>query len=217
MYKFLIIALGIFFFLSCKKGGESPTPDYGQDYFVYTDSMQQEYKITYSEYNIFGKEVTESYLKEVYVDFPETPRTDDFKIYVYKKSNLETDYQLDSVMSGIYNSEEYLRNEHNIIKTKLAFPLNASKSWDVNAYNTQDTLFTEMVWYDEAYTLNANQIEKTLRTETKNQQTFISDELSYEIYGRELGLLTKEIRDLGFQPGQDTIGYIYTKTRINLP
>lgn len=194
-----------------------PSPDYGLDYFVYTDSMQQEYEISYSEYNIFGKEVTKSYVREVYVDFPETPRTDDFKIYLYKKNNSASDYELDSVMSGVYNGEEYLRNEHNIIQTKLDFPLNESKRWDVNEYNTRDTLYTEMIWFDEVYELNNRTFEKTLRTETMNQQTFISDELSYEIYARELGLLKQEIRDVGFQPGEDTIGYIYTKTRINLP
>lgn len=217
MNKFLITLTILIAFLSCKKGEESPKPDYGQDYFVYTDSMQQEFKITNTEYNIFGKEITESYLKEVFVDFPETPRTDDFKIYLYKKATPETEYQLDSVISGVANSEEYLRNEHNVILTKLAFPLSEGKQWDVNAYNTQDTLYANTIWYDESYTLSGQNFSKTLRTETVNQQTLISDELSYEIYAKETGLLELEIRDLGFQPGKDTIGYIYKKTRINLP
>ena len=210
-YTLLCLGLAL---AACKKSGETPVPDYGTDYFLFIDSMEQEFKVTYTEYNIFGKEITETYLKEVFVDYPETERTDDFKIFSYKKNELSEAYKLDSVSSGFKTREEYVKDAHGNLKLRLSFPLNEDKSWDVNAYNTLDTLYTEMIWYDESYMVQGKTYDQTLKAETENQVTFISHKEAYEIYARDFGLLESMEKDLGFQPGEDTIGYVVKKTRL---
>jgi len=213
---FLKTLVLLFLAFSCQKNKNEIKPrDLGQRYVPFSDSMSLVYKVTKTEFLFQHTDVITTYQKELFVRDTNTTDPTDFVIYRFVKANLEDEWIVDSVYAGFLNDKEFVKIENNIAKLNVVFEPYKKREWNKNAYNTDK----EVNWFvqskDTSYQYNELKSNKVLITQNpENLETFISSFKEFEVYGYDVGLIHQFKRDLKYQPGKDTVGFIIDKVYI---
>ena len=218
------LLFGILFF-SCKK--DSPTPsslDFGYNYLpdeigryvIYeVDSIAQDDKSN-------KHDTTRYLLKELiassFLDNSNRPTLRIERYYKFYKKNIPYDSmnwigpRVWFANKTIYTAEKV---EENIRYLKLAFPVVKGKRWNGNLYNTLGRKDYEVMFLDQAETINAIDFDSVVTVKQVQKIDFIEYIYEAEKYARNVGLIYK-IRDSLYDGGTlDTIGFRYTQKIIS--
>lgn len=91
--------------------------------------------------------------------------------------------------------------EENQRKVKLIFMPTLEKVWDINAFNNIGTVDAFYSSIDESKTINNLTFENTLTVEEENNKTLLETQRKFEIYAKNIGMISKTYKDLQFKFG----------------
>ncbi|MCH2213648.1 MAG: hypothetical protein MK086_00620 [Flavobacteriales bacterium] len=178
----------------------------GYDYFPVEIGSFVEYRVdsiwhNQPEPNIDGIHDTLTYfLKEVVEsEFLDAEEENSLRIERFKKSSKEEEWKLIDIWLAKRGRSSAEKVEENLRYIKLAFPLAITASWDLNALNAKETWQTR---YDSLFlerTINDHLFERTITTVQRENKNLIDDELAYEVYAEDVGLIIRYERDLETQ------------------
>ena len=91
--------------------------------------------------------------------------------------------------------------EENQRKVKLIFTPTLEKVWDINAFNNIGTVDAFYSSIDESKTSNNLTFENTLTVEEENYKTLLETRRKFEIYAKNIGMISKTYKNLQFKFG----------------
>ncbi len=91
--------------------------------------------------------------------------------------------------------------EENQRKVKLIFTPTLEKVWDINAFNNIGTVDAFYSSIDESKTINNLTFENTLTVEEENYKTLLETRRKFEIYAKNIGMISKTYKNLQFKFG----------------
>jgi hypothetical protein len=98
------------------------------------------------------------------------------------------------------------RVEENLRFVKLEFPVAEGGNWNGNAFNNLGTQQYKYVNVGKFADVGILQFDNTITVEQKNNVNLVDEEVFYEIYAVDIGLVLRHSTDLDKQVGQ-TSGY----------
>ncbi|MEX2485468.1 MAG: hypothetical protein WED10_12935 [Brumimicrobium sp.] len=195
LFYILFFALTI---LSCKKSDD--TPEFGYEYF----GLDKGKFVTYDVMEIFHDvELSPSHdtvrytLKTVVgEDIVDNENRTASKIFRYAY-DAETDELIDErVWTAIIDQGRGEIVEENQRKIRLVFAITSDKTWNVNAFNTDDP---QEVYYEDLfkpYSIGGSQIDSSVRVEYEDFFSLVDHRRKYEVYGKNIGLIHRSFKDL---------------------
>jgi len=207
MRTILYLICAFFAFSACSEGSsDEPTLNLGYDYFPIKIGTFVEYRADsiwhdQPDPNIDGIHDTASYYirEEIESEILDAQEERSLRIVRYKRNSLNEDWDLTDVWFAKRTAQNAEKVEENNRYIKLAFPLRASATWNVNALNSKDewTAFYDSLFVErEIETFLFPRTIKVMQRENKN---LIDDELAFEIYAEGVGLIKRYERDLTTQ------------------
>lgn len=204
-------------FTSCKEEVETLIPDMGYNYFPDDSGSYIIYKVDSSVYDDFTetKRTSSIFLKEVLTEqYPDNLGRPARTIACYYAPAIDGPWLKDpnNQYYQVKTNKVAERWENNLRYVKLVFPNNVSDNWlgnkyiispppyiiDSNSYRLRDwqyTIQTKDVPYNNGYL----SFDSTMKVFHIYDSTAINNTLSYEIYGRGVGLVYKEMQILAAQ------------------
>ena len=217
--SFCLFILPILLFLSCKKETEKLAVQ-GEEYFSYEIGQTRYYQCDSIQYNSFDaqnpvKEVSfiiKEHVKDTFTDDEgkEVFRLERFISYdndtSYSFFNLAT-IQIDKLGIQFYeNNSRYLR---------MSFPIREKRSWDGNVYNNLDRQRYVYTIVNEPYSNGFLNFDEIVRINQRNELTIISEKIENFTYGKNFGLIEKNIKNIDVD-GSDKDGFEITWKLTNI-
>jgi hypothetical protein len=198
------------FFFSCDIEKNVPgTSGWGQEYFPLEGNSYRIYDVNKIDYSILGNiDSARYYLKEVVSDsFLNLNNEYSYVLGRYKKSGLESEWALDSVWTATRYQGKVVVTENNVPYIKLVFPVLENKKWDGNMMNGFDEEKYTMGNIGRAFTSGKVNHPATLSILQKdNPDTLLVREKKWEVYGKNIGLIYKEIINVRYCSELSCIG-----------
>lgn len=105
------------------------------------------------------------------------------------------------------------RVEENVRYVKLEFPVKEGGTWNGNAFNNQPAWQYVYQNVNKFADVGILQFDNTLTVQQWNNVNLVDQEVFYEIYAKDIGLVYKQKKDLNVQSNQ-TSGYDVTYSAI---
>lgn len=211
MKKFLLVLLAGTLLFSCKKK-EEPEFDFGYNYFPVTGGTYRHYLVDSIGHDITSD--TSAYqIKEVlslsYIDDTGHPAVN---VMRYKRYQNGQPWVLQSVWVQQRKPTTAERVENNERFVRMVFPIQEDKIWDGNAFNTQDPWFYSYSNIGGMYEVGPFDFENTVVVNQRNNVNLIDQEIAYEVYAENIGMIFKRLVDLNVQ--EDGIRGIELEMRL---
>ena len=200
----VVISIALF---SCKKKKEPVKPDLGEAYYPGTigkyiiydvDSIVYDeflYDSTHYKYQIKEK------IEQAYTDAQNRPA---LKLVRYiKKFDAAISYSvMPWTIKDVWQVNISTTNveivEENIRFVKLIFAIKQNSTWNGNSTNTLGDQEYKYSYMDAAETINSINFAKVTQVMQKDFPTLISRQYYREKYAKDIGLVYREIIDMGF-------------------
>jgi hypothetical protein len=204
---FILLLTGLFFW-ACSPDEDQPNADevaLGLGWQYYPVAVGQ--YVTYKADSIFhdqpdvsipGVHDTTSYFIKEYIEseFTDAAGEPALRLERYKKTLEQDPWELRDVWFLKRTRRSIEKTEENVRYIKFGIPVSTTTTWDGNAGNelpeweySYDSLYVARTYGD----LNFSRTVKVLQRDNKN---FVEDELAYEIYAENVGLICRYHRDL---------------------
>jgi hypothetical protein len=210
---FFIIMLTGFLFSGCKKEKTLPPLDMGHSYFPLAKDLKWIYQVDSIVIDDFtgNTDTFQFLLKDSIVSVITDQGTDTvYQIEQYKKISDSTawTYQKNYTLTRTHTRAEV--NDENIRYVRMTFPVTEHATWNGNAFNS---LGEQIYQYNNIaiYILPDETKVPAITVIQQNNINLIREEYASETYGKDFGLIKKEIRmiDKDIQTQEITSGYIY--------
>lgn len=199
LYPLLIVVLC---FTACKQDPDFEEIDLGYDYFPTTSGTYIEYDVDSIHYGI-TVETTSFQLREVITDdFVDEEGQRAYQLERFKRATASDDWVQTDVWTIKRTNNTAERVEENERFIRLAFPLEEGKTWDGNSFNQRDPWNYLCTSFDEPYSWEGVSFSETVFIEQRTNLNLVDQELAYEVYARNIGMVFKQFTDLTFQDGQ---------------
>jgi hypothetical protein len=218
--KYLIVFVALAS-VSCDSSDEIHSLDTGKDYFPLHTGFFQTYDVTEIQYTLGVPETLRYELKAMVTDsFPNAEGNYTYVIHRSKRNEGVTAFSPLDTWSARMDNREVVMNEENISFFKIKLPINKNDEWNGNLYNNkgEDTYLLEDVKISYA-TQEETYPDCIVINQNDNQDFVVTLDQRKEIYARNVGLVSKEIKILNYCSvgaclGQQQIesGVIYTQT-----
>jgi hypothetical protein len=206
----LVFLLPVLF--SCRKS-EPEEIDLGYDYFPMQVGNYVVYRVdsTYfgTEPQTFSFQLREVLAYE-FIDGQGEPAV---AVERYRRPSNDEPWTLHSVWVQKRTPTSGQRLEENVRFIRMAFPVAGGKSWNGNAYNTLPAWQYVTENPDQPVSYGALDFPRSVRISQRNNVNLVDQEIAFEVYARNVGLVYKRFTDLRNQGGQLT-GVDYTLTAI---
>jgi hypothetical protein len=191
--------------LSCSKDEPVYVLDEGYNYFPVEIGRYVIYDVDSIVHNDFTQTVdTFKYQVKEYFEssFSDNSGRSTLRIERYKKSYNDTlpyslvPWTLSDVWKANRTNTTAEKVEEDVRYVKLSFPVEEEKTWNGNVYNTlgeQDFTYEDI---DTRRTIGNIVFDSTLFVEQENSENLIEKKYYVEIYGKNVGLIYKEIVDV---------------------
>lgn len=202
--KIIISLLLIVFIFSCKKDKEVITVDMGYNYFpqavgnyvIYdVDSViYDDFEHDTDYYSFRVKELTES----IFID---NSGDTNYRIERYYKKYADSipydsmQWTLKNAWFATANSTEAIRVEENLRLLKLIFPVELDKTWNGNAYNTNNEWVYKYSTVNEPATIGTFHFDSTLTT-LYDKTNLVERRYYKEVYAKNIGLVKRNVIDV---------------------
>jgi hypothetical protein len=198
-YAYILIAFFSLTWIACKKTTVEQPPDFGFDYFPIEVGRYNVYQVdsviynipfdTIYRYSFQVKELNESLYKD-------SEEKESVRLERYYRNTPSDAWVLKNVWSSRFLNGKAERQEENIRLIKLAFPLLANKSWNINAVNTLDEQIAEIEKVDSAYQLSGVNYPNTVSVILATDTNRIFYKTHKEVYAKGIGLIYSEFYEL---------------------
>ncbi len=129
----------------------------------------------------------------------------------YKRFSEEEPWELIDVWFIKRTERNAQKVEENVRYVKMGFPIEENSTWDGNALNVNPT---RTYRYDSLYvprTYGDSDFPETVKVLQLDNFNFVEDQLAYEIYAPEVGLILRYYRDL-----ETRLGYMENPVAENI-
>jgi hypothetical protein len=200
--KSLILIAILLVFVACKK--DETNIDKQTEYFGLIEGLFVEYQVTYMFHDsLLQKHDTINYQFKTLIGDTIVDNVGriarEFHRFQRKNSSLpweETDIWTSIIVDG--RAELVEENQR---KVKLVFKPTLEKVWNINAFNNLGKVEAFYSSIDESKTINNLTFEKTLTVEEEDFTTLIETRRKYEVYAKDVGMISKTFKDLEFKFG----------------
>ncbi len=200
--------------MSCTTDDIEPDDvDRGEAYFPVTVGNWKEYEVEETIYTLLDTFYTNYLLREELVQPTGAPLEEPtVLLYRYYRDDASDPWDLDSLWQVKLLSTKRTTVENNIRYVRLAFPLEEGIQWDGNAENALGFEQYTAKDFGDAFTVpvtglsfgDAVKIEHAVDT-----LSIIIDEVRFEVYARNVGLVYIYEENTDTQPGFPPVGTIY--------
>lgn len=199
-----LLLLGFTGLVSCKKEGTEDIIDLGYDFFPNKLGTYITYSVDSISYGLVPDTASFELMEVLAEDFVDGTNQSAMTIERYKRYNPLQDWVLTDVWTQKRTSSVALRTEENVTFVRLVFPIEDGKTWNGNAYNTNEEWNYEIENLDAPAVYGDFPFSKTLKVNQRNYVNLVDQEIAYEIYARGVGLIYKKLIDLNYQDGMIT-------------
>ncbi len=192
---------------SCKKDSVV-FYDLGQKYFPISLHEYSVFLVDCTAYNGFTLDTTfhTKYVKILYSDvFTDNEGDTVFKTLFYEKSKIEDSWRLNqsTITKVLPQRIEFV--EQNTTYIKFIFPVKNNSTWNENAFNTLDDNILQYKNVHNEYSDNFKLYDSTVTVFSDPIENLITIKTREEIYSKNIGLVSKLIKDIDIQ---NSNGYI---------
>ncbi len=202
----LLLLSAIFLFSCVKDDSDTPQPEQGKAFYPtvvgsYIDYRADSIFHDQPDPTIPGThDTTTYYIRELieseFIDAADEPA---LRLERFKKNEESDPWELRDVWFLKRTNRNVQKVEENIRYIKMGFPVASETTWNGNALNELDawtyrfdSLYVPRTYADQDFT-------RTVRVLQRENKNFVEDELAYEIYGENIGLIYRYYRDLDTQ------------------
>ena len=215
--KILYCASIAILLLSCNKDDDNEVIDYRRDYYPIAVGNEWIYDVQQINKTLSSDDTLNFQLKEtIYELLSEANGEQLYSLYRYSRIDESSSWSLDSVWTLVRHENYIVKRENNRGFQKLIFPLDSQSSWDGNVWNILEPQIYSVKYVDSTATINAINYNETLFVDEIDNVNLILSQTQHEIYGRNKGLIEFYKEDLETQPGEKTLGSIYTQRLVEV-
>jgi len=197
----ILTALALTALFSCKKSDPAEI-DLGYTFFPNTARAFIIYRVDSTSYGI-SEEEFQFQIKELLAnEFVDGQGDAAILVERYKRLNSSEEWVLQNVWVQKRTPTAAERVEDNVRYVKMAFPVVEAKTWNGNAYNTLGEWEYTFENVDKPTELGIQVFSKTVKVNQRNNVNLVDQEIAYEIYARNVGMVYKRFTDLNTQLGQ---------------
>ena len=176
----------------------------GTEYFGHTPGKWIVYNVDSTVYDDFLGEVFYYNYQVMEVNagfFTDSEGEESMRLERFWRPGEEVNWRVKNVWSSKLISSKALKTEENITYIKLTFPLRSGQggpgnSWNGNAFNNKPEQIYRLLSLHEPMEMGGQAFDSTARVMQKDFVTLIGEELQYEIYARDIGMIYKRYIDL---------------------
>jgi hypothetical protein len=122
---------------------------------------------------------------------------------------LTDDYELVQVLEQKRTPTNAQRVEDNQRYVVMVFPLAEGETWDGNAYNVMDRWDYVAGPVAQPYQVGFYDFDETVRIDQRNSVNLVEQQVAWEVYARNVGLIQKHYKNLTFQNFEITGSELY--------
>jgi hypothetical protein len=193
-------------FFSCKKEQDLSTIDLGYDFFPSKVGSYVIYEVDSTSYGVTTETFHYQIKEELSEEFEDDLGEPAFMVKRYLRHNNSQPWILADVWSQKRVSNRAEKVEENIRYVKLKFPTKDGDSWNGNAYNNLPEQSYKYKNVGKPADVGILQFPNTLTVEQLNNVNLVDNQVFYEIYAHNVGLVFKQATNLNVQASQ-TSGY----------
>ena len=196
-----IFLMATIFALSCESENNNVSVrDLPVDYFPLRKGVFQVYNVDETRYTLGEASERNYQLKSLVVDSIDAGGgAHTYVIYIYQRESGDADWTYKGTWAAQADDRELIVNEGNTQYLKYRFPLTKGYSWNGNTYNAgasddyvlEDVKVTQAIGktsFNDCLVVNQND----------NQDFIVFLDQRKEIYARNVGLISREIRQLHY-------------------
>ncbi len=181
-------------------------PDLGKSYFFLAPNKYREYDVYEIRYLAVDISDTLEYQlrEEVREEFTVSGISSRL-IHRLIRDNSDQPWSLDSVWSARVERERAVSVENNLPLQKMVFPVDTTRRWDRNLFNSKASLVQKYLTFNQPFTQGFNTFLNATVIEVSNERSQNPDgidvtfrDLRTEVYADSIGLVRKEYEQLKF-------------------
>jgi hypothetical protein len=200
-YVLVLFAFPMVFLLSCKKE-EVQELDLGYDYFPNTVGSYIIYKVDSTHYGIEEEQVIFQRKEQYAYQFIDASGEEAIAVERYKRPGTGSPWVLEDVWVQKRTPTKAERVEENNRFIRMVFPVEEGKTWNGNAYNTLSEWDYTYEDIDQPADIGILEFSKTLKVNQRYNVNLVDQEVAYELYARNVGLIYRRFTDLNTQQGE---------------
>ena len=204
---FILISLWV---VSCSKETADPV-DMGFDYFPLEQGRWIIYDVRSIVWDDNDQSVDTTYYQlktEIDTTFYDNLGRLSYRWNQYMKSDTSTRWYYTHTFALTRTPERLESVEGNNRFVRLAFPVQTSISWDVNAFNTQEPLNASYIDVGFSKNINGKDFGDCAQALLEDNTSLVNEYYREEIYGRGVGMLEKVDKHIDKElTGEITKGY----------
>jgi len=201
--RFLLLFIILSSFFSCETSEGEPAY-MGTEYFGHSPGKWVIYNVDSTVYDDFLGEVFHYNYQVMEVNtgfYTDSEGEESMRLERFWRSGDEDNWRIKNVWSSKLINSKAFKTEENITYLKLAFPLRAGQggpgnSWNGNAFNNKPEQIYRLLSLHEPKEMGGQAFDSTARVMQKDFVTLIGEELQYEIYAINIGMIYKRFIDL---------------------
>ncbi len=189
---------------------------YGYEYFPLSTGTFQVYEVTQTDYLNTGDIVTEGFqIKHEIAESFTSGDEETFIINRFTRFSESDDWEYLNTWQSRRTDFNAVVTEGNLTLLKLVFPIEVGTPWNGNSFNAMDQDDYVVDSLNFPFTLNDQNFENTLTViQADNQDFIVSLDKRFEIYGKDVGLVYKEIVNLNYCADEGCLGQQIVETGI---
>lgn len=217
LLKYFSFVIGVIIVIGCGPNNDPEPFDDRRDYYPIEVGNTWIYDVEQINKTISSDDTLSFQLKEeIHELISDSFGEKLFSLYRYTRNNPLDNWVLDSVWTLVQHNDYIVKRENNVAFQKLIFPLDQTSIWDGNQWNINQEQTYTVDYVDSPTTINGvNYSETTFVNELDNENLILTQK-QYEIYARNIGLVEFYKEDLETQPGEKTLGFIYTQRLLEV-
>lgn len=205
----LLFGIGLLLCSACERTIDPDRSPLGYDYYPLETGFYRIYLVERTDYSSNGGTTQESYyLKEVITRTYLSEQQDTiFEIERYLSPQLSpAQWTIDSVWAAYRRPQHVVSIENNRPWVRLAFPVQAGRSWDMNVYNTLPERLALIDSFEVSRMVEGNNYSPVLRVLEMADSNLVSKEYSYRYYGKNIGMIESYEENLRYKTDPPYIG-----------
>jgi hypothetical protein len=187
---------------ACIRSVDPAPSTLGYDYYPLETGFYRIYLVERTDYfSSGGSAQTTYYLKELIArSYLSTQQDTIFEIERYLSPKLSpATWTIDSVWVAYRLPQHVVSLENNRPWIRLAFPVQAGRSWNMNMYNSLPEQIARIDSFEISRLIEGNRYSPALRVLEKADSNLVSKKYSYRYYGKNIGMIESYEENLRYK------------------
>lgn len=217
LLKYFTLVLSLFIIASCGKDNDAEPFDDRSDYYPVDVGYEWIFDVVQINKTISSDDtLTYQMREEIHELISESFGEKLYTLYRYTREDAAQEWALDSVWTLVQHDDYIVKRENNVGFQKLVFPVENGSTWDGNTWNINEEQAYNVDYVDTQAEINGVQYTETMFVNEFENVNLILSQKQHEIYARNIGLVEYYKEDLETQPGEKTLGTIYSQKLVEV-